>query len=116
MIISIRVIKDEKENTEKTRFKSLNTNMDNLHVDGSFLLKKMKGNFKNNPTEVQNLGSMKMNYPICGVRPRPFSSAAVLATTTGGDLSGRIGITDDDVNSKRKRRARNSGFSSMTKL
>jgi hypothetical protein len=45
-------------------------------------------------------------------RKRPLSSAALLVT---GDLSGQIAATDVDDSKRKKRRARRSGFSSMTK-
>ena len=51
-------------------------------------------------------------YPICGVRPRPFSSAALLVVATT-DLVGLIAMAD--VDSKRRKKAHKGAFPAMSR-
>jgi hypothetical protein len=51
-------------------------------------------------------------YPIWGVRPRPFSSAALLAAAAA-DLAGLIAAAD--VDSKRKKKAHKGAFPAMSR-
>ena len=51
-------------------------------------------------------------YPICGVRPRPFSSAALLVVATT-DLVGLIAMAD--IDSKRRKKAHKGAFPAMSR-